>query len=741
VVQQHLKTLRGSPAHLIILALIVAGTVTAAFGSGIHAQPALNPGGLTALPPVTLGGNVLQNPGFETVTDDVPDHWVVASGYSSDSTSTRPGSAGRKSLRWNNTGADAHQTVALTKGTYDFSAWVKTSGVTVGGPGLRLTVDLRPTLHAWYPSEPIDGTRDWRLYQLNNLVIPDDMSVTVRLENYGGASGMAWFDDVQLVRRQDPPVSAFMLYPNYRGMIFDDHQPRTMRFDVTVGAGPSDPTPYTVTATVKEESSNATVHTERFVNARRHFVAAIDASYMLAVSSEHPQRAYRVTFSIDTGAIYSYPDFRVSLVPGGARAQMNTAFDDRNNVLIRGEPKFILGVYDSGGSYSTDPDHWNTYLWSSTGERRMAELPINMYLNYTFGLMPADATAALLDSLREHGAGYLQTGNCVLTSAAGDDFQINASDAYVRTNDTYVGPGHGLSGFYTTDECMPDLMAGAFTRNLRLRSLAPDTITLGTQIGDITLPVWRDAVDVLAADPYPLYGAEADQLFQQYNHADVADQAALTRKTVLDARPFFTVLQFFKATDNGRWPTLSEMRSHAYMAIVEGAKGLFWWSLGDQSGGDLGAWCAWQDNGGCSSLASDDPRRNRTPSRDALMAQLVSVVSELAGTLRGADPHMPEVLVASDAPSATLTGNSNSAIKTKVKIFAGKGYVFAYNYLGKSADNPTGTQTVTFTWNTAPGRVTVNAEDRAIITSGNHFSDSFGPYEAHVYVIENGERP
>jgi hypothetical protein len=236
---------------------------------------------------------------------------------------------------------------------------------------------------------------------------------------------------------------------------------------------------------------------------------------------------------------------------------------------------------------------------------------------------------------------------------------------------------------------------------------------------------------VLAADPYPLYGAEADQPFEQYNHADVADQAALTRKAVMDARPFFTVLQFFKATDDGRWPTLSEMRSHAYMAIVEGAKGLFWWSVGDQSGGDLGAWCPWQDKGGCA---------NRTPSREVLMARLESVIGELAGTEAGVDPNMPNVLVAEDAPAGTLAGNSNSsAIKTKVKIIGGKGYVFAYNHLGKSADNPTGAQTVTFTWNTPPGTITVNAENRTIIASGNHFTDSFGPYEAHVYVIEVGK--
>src|SRR5207253_480421 len=59
------------------------------------------------------------------------------------------------------------------------------------------------------------------------------------------------------------------------------------------------------------------------------------------------------------------------------------------------------------------------------------------------------------------------------------------------------------------------------------------------------------------------------------------------------------------------------------------------------------------------------------------------------------------------------------------------GYVFAYNSTNTS-------QNATFAWNTAPGTVTVNAENRTLAASGNNFTDTFGPYAAHVYVIGNG---
>ncbi len=89
-------------------------------------------------------------------------------------------------------------------------------------------------------------------------------------------------------------------------------------------------------------------------------------------------------------------------------------------------------------------------------------------------------------------------------------------------------------------------------------------------------------------------------------------------------------------------------------------------------------------------------------------------------------------LLADDAPGA-LAGNSNpSAIRTKVKLLNGRGYVFAYN----TTD--------------AAGQRDLHLEHRAGVGDGqcrepdarpppgNSFTDSFGPYQAHVYVLGNG---
>ncbi len=90
------------------------------------------------------------------------------------------------------------------------------------------------------------------------------------------------------------------------------------------------------------------------------------------------------------------------------------------------------------------------------------------------------------------------------------------------------------------------------------------------------------------------------------------------------------------------------------------------------------------------------------------------------------------VILADDVPGA-LPGNSNpSAIHTKVKLVDGRGYAFAYNTTAATIN-------ATFTWNTAPGSVTVNGENRTLSASGSSFViDSFGPYQAHVYVLGSG---
>ena len=672
-------------AVVVALMCIALGAVTPAVGQ----TSSLIGGGLTALPTTTVGPDLLKNGGFESVNGGLPISWSSGKGMALDQSVKH---SGTYSYRGTGAFVSPAQTLNVKKGMYRLSGWVRTSGVGSGvGHGVRLQFDQRPAAAEWKNTDTIFGTRDWTRFELANLVVTQDSTVTVRLENFNSTTGTVWFDDIRLEEQRGPAVDVFLLHPNFRGMLFDD-QPQTMRFDVSVNPPSGDPSDYRVSATLKDEATGGVVATETYPGAA-NFVAELDGGGMAM------GRPYLATFSLQNSAgttISTYPAYRVSRVPAAARAQMNIAFDSKNRVLVHGVPRFVLGVYDSQGSYGTNDDIWENQLWSPTGERRMNGMKINFYLNYWMGEAPADGMKALMTNLQKHGVMYLQTGNCFDDGAAGSQFLINGADSYV----TDLNSHDGLGGFYTVDECLATLVPSTFKQYDRLRRLAPDTLTFSTNFGTPELTLWRDSADILSTDPYPLFGAAPAG---GYDHGEVADWTALTRNTVKDARPIMTVLQFFKFTAQGRYPTLTEMRNHAWMAVAEGAKGLWWWSLGANALSEVCSnWCA---------------------ERTGYMNNLKAVVNELAD--------LEPVLLADDAPGA-LIGNSNpAAIHTKVKLVDGHGYVIAYNSTNT-------TTSATFRWNTVPGTVSVNAERRTLGVSSNSFTDSFGPFAAHVYVIANG---
>jgi len=668
----------------------IVGSVLIAFGASAPATAQLIGGGLTAQPTVRLGADTLKNGGFETLSGGVPANWGTGSGWAADQITKHGGTF---SYRRGTGSPSVSQSIALKKGTYKLSAWIKTQGLGSGSTnGVRLMFDLRPTVGEWKTTDVISGTADWTAYELKNLVVQQDMTVNVTLENYGGAAGTAWFDDIKLEEQLAQGVDVFMLYPNFRGMLFDDG-PATMKFDVTVTPPGGDFTRYKITGRLKDETTGQALTTKDYP-AAGNFTAEMDGALM------QTGKPYLVSFDLvdlsTNGVVSTYPAYRVSRVAAGLRAAMKITFDEKNRVLMNGVPRFLLGVYDSGSGYSTNDSFWENQLWSATGERRMDNMKINMYLNYWYGQAPLDAMNALMTNLQRHGVMYLQTGNCFDKYPADAGFNINASDTYVQS----YGSHPAAAGYYTIDECLSTLIPGAFAQYDRLRRLDPDSVTFMANFGNPELPLWRDTADLLSTDPYPMYGAEPSG---GYNHGQVADWTRNTRLALKDSRPFNTVLQFFQFTSQGRWPTRQELRNHAYMAIVEGARGLWWWSLGDNA---LLATCS----GWCTEKTNH-------------MNDLKAVVNELAD--------LEPALIADDATTGLTTNSNPGAIKTKVKIVNGKGYLFAYNATNAQAG-------ATFTWNTAPGTVTVNGENRTLAASGNNFTDSFGPYQAHVYVLANG---
>ncbi len=666
------------------------------------------PGGLTSYPQGRLSATLLTNGGFETAdASGRPLGWTD-NGFALDLTVAHTGLG---SFRLTDAhlipqAQSARQQLNLRKGIYEFGGWVKLSNMAATrGSGVRICF-MAPPAYPWQIARActdiVKGTSDWQRVDLSKVVLTEDSLAAISIEAYGEPDGTAWFDDLEL-RREELPLSVFMLYPNYRGMLFDDFS-QTARFEITVDppAGTSS-SAYRIEATVTDEQAQQTVQ-------RQSFPAGAVQQVTLDFSGVPGDRAYLVSFRlVDTAGtlVFQHPDYRIVKVPGAMRQQMTVSFDEHNRILLRGRPSFLLGVYDSGMGYYHYEAGWENLFASA---RRLFELPINVYLNYWYGENTNAAWLPMMNVLSARGIYALTNANC-FGSRTVDRITPNSWFLKATETDLQARTAHpGFLGFYAADECRGDLAPNVFSHYQRMKQVDSDGLVLGTLLGGSSLGLWPDTVDLLATDPYPLYGAEPAG---GYKLSLVGDWTRQSRAAVRDSRPVATVIQFFQFTSQGRWPTLAELRNMSYMAIAEGANGLLYWSLG---AGALAYSCD-----GSTPEKSPAGTASWCPFRVQQFQNLKAVLTELKA--------LEPVLASVDRPDL-LTSNSNAAIRTRVKYLNKTAYLIAYN----SAATPA---TVTFGWGFVPQSVSVYGENRTIAPTGNWFTDDFGPYEARVYAVSD----
>jgi hypothetical protein len=504
-----------------------------------------------------------------------------------------------------------------------------------------------------------------------------------------------------------------MLYPNYRGYLFDD-QSQTMSFDVQVnppaGTVPSD---WNVDASVIDETNQNVVLHQVFSSAV-DFTAALDGSDLVH------GRTYLVRFqlvrAIDGSAFYEYPPYRVSKVAGSTRARMAISVNDKNQILFNGKPKFLLGVYDS--SYDVNLNNngdvagWDNSL---TTTDRLFELPVNFYLNYWYwGALP-NSVQALSTALQAYGIYYSHDDNCFQSNLnpipnPPGVFPTDVDDSYLSG----LAAISQLGGTYIMDECSPGMAAPSLVRANRLKTFKPDGINWGTG-GDTQnrMYYWRDILDVVATDVYPLYYIEPPEGYPLY---EVADATAAVKATMQSSRPIITVIQFFQNTYEGRWPTQAELREMSYMAIAEGANGLMYWSMGNSA---LARICTGVD-------AYHSPSSSATSPNPIWCQAKIDNFNDLKAVTTEIDSLQPAL--SSLDRNDLLASNSNAGIHTRGKYANGNGYLIASN-------NTNATTTASFTWSQTPTLVNVYNESRSITLSGSSFTDTFAPYGAHVYEI------
>jgi hypothetical protein len=399
-------------------------------------------------------------------------------------------------------------------------------------------------------------------------------------------------------------LSVYMKYPNYRGMVFSD-QSQTAVFNVVVKAvdasEPATPTvpagfvlgDLTVNTTVTKES-DASVLTTQTVAAQASFDVSVDVSGM------ESNVAYLVTTTLMHGADVAgtYPAYRIYSKPAAVRTAATLAFDDKNRFTFSGTKHFMLGLYAAqGDSISYAAGFFEPFLQKLW---KLWDMPNNVWLNYWYGgvwkyagVSDPRAMQNLLTTLASHGKLHLETANCGYIYDTGQNSIRNKgflypteSDAFLRNLASYPGWG----GWYVGDECDPQTAPTQFAYSQHMAALDPDGITFQTNYypdAMVEMQYWRDSADVPGMDPYPLYGAGPDYALNKVSLGTLAIKAG-----VMNSRPTVPTLQYFTFLSTGRFPSQDETRNMSWMAIADGANGLFYWSTGAGKTGTVAATCA-----------------------------------------------------------------------------------------------------------------------------------------------------
>jgi hypothetical protein len=670
----------------LALALLAAVATTA------PAAPDLEVGGLTALAPTSPGPELVDNGGFEGGGDAPGWQLRDAGTFAIDGGAGRQGQAALRMAGADRAEAFAtvSQTVTLEPGYYTLEGWVKTTRLAEEAKraGVRLCLDGRPRLNWWHCTASTRGTADWKPLAQPAIPVRDPGTYRVTVGAYARPDGAAWFDDVSLRAVRRPPLEVFLLYPNFRGLLFDDRSP-AIRVSVQAHGAPAGAR---VRLTLVDEAGGAVRERREVTAPAAARVETLDASRL-----GHGTYLVRAELLDASGAErFRHPEYRVVKAPASARQRLPVWYDERNVTHFDGRPRFVLGLYTTSGYANSPAAYAKPGGW---GTERMAEAPLDLVINYWLGATPIPALNAYMDDLAGRGIRYLHTVNFYHED---DPRYRSVPHAAARDGDAVLNrwiartlAGHrGFAGFYTADERKADMIPKVFRQHRELRRGAPGAVDYAV-LGDgwqEQAPLWRDALDVLGLDPYPLVKAEGNHL------AMVGEWTRLGQEAVMGSRPLWMVIQFFPLTRAGGWPTYEQLRDMSWMAIVEGAHGLFYWSFGARG-------LAWVK----------DPRE-----REQHWRNLVRVTREI----RTLEP----VLLAPDAPLLERE-SSGGAVRALGKATADGGrYLFAYNTTAKP---------VTVTWTLAhPARqLAPLGEGDPTAVDGTTVSQSFAPYEVKRFRV------
>ncbi len=573
-------------------------------------------------------------------------------------------------------------------GLYTISAEIKTQTTftvpkRLGGTRIRL---LAMPANKWTMTSASVGTTDWTNAVKAHAGVADGSIGAFRAETVGPVAGTSWFRRLFLRRENPPPLETFLLYPNYRGMMFSD-QGQVARVAIDVHA-PADATMAQLHVVLEVMDPGGKVLSTHRLSppVGGSTVATIDMASL-------PLGRYQLHGYLEgpgNKRIFAQSSYTIAKVSSETRASMKAWIDSDNIIHMGGRPRFVIGLYDTTG-YALRPDYYTPRL------KAIAKAPINLMINYYIANGRADVIHAYTEAMEPFGIFYLATVSAFFPEMRSYPKWAQAEnvgpDQVIAQYSKGLAGDSRVVGYYTCDECAGERQPRTFHQYDLIKQYDPASITFAVENYPNEFQFWRDTVDVLGVDPYVL-GSRHPESY-------VGDMTRKVIDAVHGARPVWTVIQFFWFTSLSHFPTEQEVHDMSWMAITEGARGVFYWSYGLR-GLDWGK-------------------------RDPVLRQ--QRYDELVNVTRGISALEP-VLLAPDSPVLSANSASGIVITKEKNLKDGSRYLISYNHSGDSVE-------ASFTLRRPARAVSSYGENRSIAADqgGSRFKDTYAPFQAHVYKI------
>jgi hypothetical protein len=555
------------------------------------------------IPPALTSPNLVTNPGFETAS---PLAWATPTAPSPSTrvTTENHTSGGTASLRIVNTTSPTRTGSSQT--TSDLAAaniyegdivhltgWIKGGGLyrlSGYGPntGVRIFAEFKTATNGYlggmYPERKVVSTNSaspdiygWTQLKDAYRVPPGTAKISFGVQMMDGVNGTVYFDDISM-QVEKKPLQVFPVYPNYRGVI---HTSDTTDFAAKLLVAENGWTGnLTVTQTlINVNSYGNLVHTGTTTTP-----SALKGEYSLSMNPPALSAGgyyWKILVTDPTGAVHYF------FVPIQVVGTMPDVYVDKEGwIRVKNgavwDKFFMFGLYNQ-----TSPNDYVSTQNPNIFQRELAEIAdagFNTILDTEYGVKAPHA--AYVSAAAAEGLKFiynLDTFHPQMTGWWEFNFpgaaQENAdSQAASRIIDYRNHPN--LLGWYINDESPVNVTRETQAMYNRVKNLDPNHPTF-TMLGDPTqLDNWYNMTDVIGIDKYPVNSVNTN-IDELYRVTTTVAAAARGSKGVWAANQVcYTVIP--NSVPSVRyWPTQTEFRNQAYMALIAGAKSLIGWTYYD----------------------------------------------------------------------------------------------------------------------------------------------------------------